>query len=194
MRTIIRALIPLTLLAVLTATAGAASPAAAVGSDGGNAVTAVAAAPDPPVYLIKVSSGTTEKCLDADLTGTGRVGNKVQVWTCTGAPNQLWTFAGANSDRIHNVWAAGKYELGGFLTATGNYNGAPVQLSDYPGGPIPNQIWTRAPGSNLIRNPLGSGRCLSVDLSGGFVNGAVVNIAPCTSGYNQIWRVETGQA
>ncbi len=39
--------------------------------------------------IVNVASG---KCLDADLGTIGEQGTIVQVWTCSGALNQIWTF------------------------------------------------------------------------------------------------------
>jgi hypothetical protein len=45
----------------------------------------------------KITNVASGKCLDADLGTIGEQATIVQVWTCTGGLNQIWTFQYNNS-------------------------------------------------------------------------------------------------
>lgn len=162
------------LLAGLAALMGVSSPARAAA-----------------IYRVVMTVNGVDYCLDADNNGTGRNGNKVQVWQCNGLPNQQWELVG--DQRLQNVWAEQKrkYVHAGYLHRTADGGGAAVTLADIqvgpqfwnnlrPGAPAPHPIWSSG-------NP---SLCLDADSSGGgVVNGRKVQLYQCHGGANQLWRL-----
>jgi glucosylceramidase len=120
-------------------------------------------------------TGLAGKCLD--VTGNNSAdGTPVQIWTCTGGPNQQWTRATDGTIR-----SLGKcLDVAGGSTA----NGATVQL--YTCNGTPAQQWTYTSGRDLV-NPQAN-KCL--DVTGNTsTDGTKVQIWSCTGGANQKWTV-----
>jgi RHS repeat-associated protein len=122
-------------------------------------------------------SGQGGRCLDLDNAGTTN-GSNVQLWDCTGNPNQVWRYHWQDQS-IRNPQSGRCLDL----TNGGTTNATNVQLYDCTSGS--NQVWQRQPDGSL-KNPV-SGRCL--DLAGyGTFNGANVQLYDCTGRWNQKWR------
>ncbi|WP_433281849.1 ricin-type beta-trefoil lectin domain protein [Micromonospora sp. CA-244673] len=129
-------------------------------------------------------AGTGFKCLDISRNATAD-GTNIQVWSCTGATNQVWQRQfDANGRPIMVNPATGKCLD---LSAYGTTNGTNVQLWTCTGAT--NQVWERQPNGTL-KNPV-SGRCLDTNLSG-TVDGTNVQLYDCSSGtsinFAQVWQ------
>ncbi|PWR14398.1 hypothetical protein DKT69_16560 [Micromonospora sicca] len=125
-------------------------------------------------------SGIGFKCLDISRNATAD-GTNIQVWSCTGATNQVWQRQfDANGRPIMVNPATGKCLD---LSAYGTTNGTNVQLWTCTGAT--NQVWERQPNGTL-KNPV-SGRCLDTNLSG-TVDGTNVQLYDCSGGFAQLWQ------
>jgi Ricin-type beta-trefoil lectin domain-like len=146
---------------------------------------------------IVIENVAGEKCLDANDSGStaGKDGDKVQLWTCTGAPNQIW-YVGAED-------SAGNWEL---------YNGAyPSKcLNARDSGGLGDgshaQLWGCVTSPNAVWDLSGWINCLGksyycpiylesdnykfvldATLSGDHDNGDQIQIWTPNSGANQDW-------
>ncbi len=133
----------------------------------GEGVSATAAGPVHP-------EASSSLCLDVVGQGTAN-GTGVQVWACSGNPNQQWTYDGTSL----RVYGSKCLDVTGGSTT----DGTKLQIWDCVAGSA-NQAWTQS-GSTLQWT--GKGKCL--DLTGGAAtNGTLVQSWACASGNtNQEW-------
>ena len=116
------------------------------------------------------------KCLDLSAFGTTN-GTKVQLWSCTGAANQVWQWQPNGS--LKNPASGRCLDV----SNSGTANGTKVQLWDCAG--VPGQVW-QPQADGTWKNP-NSGRCL--DLSGpSSADGTQAWIWDCYAGPGQKWR------
>jgi hypothetical protein len=120
-------------------------------------------------------------CLDVVGQGTAN-GTAVQVWSCSGNPNQQWTYNGTTL----TVYGDKCLDVTGGNTA----NGTRLQIWDCSTNNA-NQMWTQS-GANLVWK--GQNKCL--DLTNGTVaNGTPIQSWTCYSGdTNQEWTESTTNA
>ena len=118
-------------------------------------------------------------CLDVVGQGTAN-GTAVQVWACSGNPNQQWTYDGTTL-RVYGTKCLDM--TGGSAT-----NGTRLQIWDCATGNA-NQAWTRS-GATIQWS--GRGQC--VDLTdGALVSGTPIQSWACSAGNtNQQWSFDTG--
>ena len=121
-----------------------------------------------------VAGVNSAKCVDDNGQSTAN-GNKIQMWDCTGGPNQQWT---AEPDGTLQVY-------GKCMDITGaNYaNGTSIELWDCNGGA--NQQWHATSGT--LVNPA-SGKCLD-DPASNTANGTQLILYTCNGGANQQWSI-----
>jgi Ricin-type beta-trefoil lectin domain/Ricin-type beta-trefoil lectin domain-like len=119
------------------------------------------------------------RCLDADNSGGGGNGTKVQLWDCGPGENQRWVINYDNS--VVNAQFATKC-LDSDNSGNGG-NGTKVQLWDCNGGL--NQKWNFTLDGNFANQQFIS-QCLDADNNNGG-NGTVVQIWGCWNGPNQKW-------
>ncbi len=120
-------------------------------------------------------SGATGKCLDVRGKQTNP-GAKVEIWTCNGGANQLWTPTAAGELRVNGATEC--LDVSGAGTAPGT----PVDLWTCTGGA--NQKWTVKSNGTIVG--VQSGLCLDV-AGGGTSNGTGIDISTCTGQSNQQW-------
>ncbi|WP_030231784.1 ricin-type beta-trefoil lectin domain protein [Streptomyces sp. NRRL S-350] len=127
---------------------------------------------NPAPAAAPVHSGIAGKCLDINGAGTAD-GTSVQIWSCGGSANQLWS---AYTDGTLR-------SLGKCLDAAGagTGNGTKVQTWACTGGA--NQVWQ--PYNGGYRNPV-SGRCLD-DPNYSGTDGTQLQLWDCNGGANQQW-------
>ncbi|MFF1300830.1 MULTISPECIES: ricin-type beta-trefoil lectin domain protein [unclassified Streptomyces] len=127
---------------------------------------------NPAPAPARVQSGLGAKCLDVNGAGTAD-GTAVQIWSCGGGANQLWS-----------AYADGTLRsMGKCLDAAGGgtANGTKVQIWACHGGA--QQVWQ--PYNGGYRNPA-SGRCL--DIPGySTTDGTQLHLWDCHGGSNQKW-------
>jgi hypothetical protein len=125
-----------------------------------------------------VMNPVSGRCLDVDSSAGGTPnGALLQIWDCTGTPNQRWSLRSSDGE-VRNPQSGKCLEIIGF----GQVNGSASGVWDCVGGW--NQKWGSAP-DGTIRNPQ-TGRCL--DIAGwGTANGTHVNVWDCTGDWNQEW-------
>ncbi|KAJ6516577.1 ricin B lectin domain-containing protein, partial [Mycena vitilis] len=130
------------------------------------------------------------KCLDVT-GGATTDGTKLQIWTCSGGPNQKWALSGSTIQ-----WSSHSSCLdlsGGSVT-----NGNLMQIWACNGGV--NQQWKRTtgPGSggspppptgHVINPDKSASTCLTAATN---ANGGVVTVAPCDGSTGQAWT-QNGQ-
>ncbi|MES4907940.1 MULTISPECIES: ricin-type beta-trefoil lectin domain protein [unclassified Streptomyces] len=131
---------------------------------------------NPAPAPARVESGIAGKCLDVNGAGTAD-GTAVQIWSCGGQANQLWS---AYTDGTLR-------SMGKCLDAAGGNtaNGTKVQLWSCHGGA--NQVWQ--PYNGGYRNQA-SGRCLDVPGSS-TADGTQLQLWDCNGGANQKWTALT---
>jgi large repetitive protein len=155
----------------LGATNGAASPALWIGPDGTLRGSVPATTPTGPMV------GMANKCLDLNGFGTNN-GTKVQLWTCTGAANQVWQ--PTPEGKLRNPVSGRCLDV----SAGGTANASIVWLWDC----IPNatnQEWRPQPDGSW-KNPV-SGRCLDL-ANPSTADGTQAFIYDCYSGAGQKWK------
>jgi hypothetical protein len=135
-------------------------------------------APTGPLYVQLEQKDTQVPCLD-DAGGKTAAGNKVQMWTCEGDPQEQWTLESDGTVRLDGTYCLDS--AGG----AGN-NGTAVVLDPCTGAT--SQIWTPEPGQNNALVQKSSGQCLTdpADETG---NGVGVQIWHCNQAGNQAWRL-----
>ena len=125
--------------------------------------------------LIRASTG---RCLDAHGPTAGQNGGRVQVWSCNGQPQQLWT--ALPNGVLRN-------EAGGLcLEVNGTeiqHNGALARL--WACNTSPQQHWTVVPSNKTIK--ISSGLCLDANSREQFTDGGRVDIHGCNGGLQQQW-------
>jgi len=132
------------------------------GSTGGGGTTAHA-----------YKGGGSGKCID-DTGGSTTNGTQLQIWTCTGGPNQAITSTG------------GTLQVNGLcLDASGHgtANNTVVQVWSCSGGT--NQQWTINTSNNTIVG-VPSGKCLTVQ-GASTANAAKLILYTCNGKTNQVW-------
>jgi hypothetical protein len=135
-------------------------------------------APTGPVWLQLEQKDTQVPCLD-DAGGKTATGNKVQMWTCEGDPQEQWTLESDGTVRLD-----GKYCLDSAGGA--GQNGTAVVLDPCTGAT--SQIWTPEPGQNNALVQKSSGQCLTdpADQTG---DGVGLQVWHCNQAGNQAWRL-----
>ncbi|MBV9859818.1 MAG: RICIN domain-containing protein [Alphaproteobacteria bacterium] len=115
--------------------------------------------------------GVGGKCLDVTGASTDN-GTAVEMWDCTAANNQQWTFSGGQ------ILGLGGKCLD--VRGAGTANGTAVQIWDCAG--VANQQW------NFINKKIFGfgGKCLDVQ-GGGTTNGTAVQMWDCATVANQNW-------
>lgn len=131
---------------------------------------------NPAPAPARVQSDIAGKCLDVNGAGTAD-GTAVQIWSCGGQANQLWS---AYTDGTLR-------SMGKCLDAAGGStaNGTKVQLWSCHAGA--NQVWQ--PYNGGYRNQA-SGRCLDVPGSS-TTDGTQLQLWDCNGGANQKWTALT---
>lgn len=135
-------------------------------------------APVGPVSSQLQQKDTQVPCLD-DAGGKTTTGNKVQMWTCEGDPQEQWTLESDGTVRLD-----GKFCLdsaGGAGT-----NGTAVVLDPCTGAT--SQVWTPNPAQNNALVQKSSGQCLT-DPADETSNGIGVQVWHCTQAGNQAWHL-----
>jgi RHS repeat-associated protein len=122
-----------------------------------------------------VTLGIPGKCLDDSAGGTAD-GTKIQIYSCNGGVNQLWTLGADGTVKIH-----GKCMM---VTGSGTANNTKIILFTCNGSG--GQKWQLGAGFSLV-NPQ-SGKCLD-DPSGSSVNATQVQIYTCNATNPQKWRL-----
>lgn len=136
----------------------------------------------------------TGRCLDVDNVGGVRNGSRVQVWDCTGAPNQLWHFTGgfggsSGRDAGQLVSSAGNKCLDVHRPELG-MNGGRMQVWDCHGEA--NQKWDLDGSRHLFSNAGLGNKCLDADINPpGVRNGTKVQLWDCYTAANQNWTFPT---
>ncbi|GAB3805760.1 hypothetical protein GCM10027605_32390 [Micromonospora zhanjiangensis] len=121
-------------------------------------------------------TGLAGKCLDINGAGTAD-GTKIQLWSCNGQANQVWSIDG-------QVWRNPNSNKCLGTAGGGTGNGTKVQLSTCNGSG--GQNWA-AQSNGSVRNPQ-SNRCL--DVSGNnSADGTQVQIWDCNGQANQRWTL-----
>jgi len=129
---------------------------------------------------VEVINGAHSLCLDADKSGDGSNGDKVQLWSCSGASNQLWTYY-ANGEFVN---AAHHLCLDADKSGDGS-NGDKVQLWSCSGAS--NQQWFDGPYAADAANNA-HGLCLDADAAYDGDNGDTVQLWTCGDNkLNQQW-------
>jgi endo-1,4-beta-xylanase len=119
------------------------------------------------------------KCLDVPNLST-TPGTQLDIWTCNGGSNQLWTHASAGQ---LTVYSGGSQMC---LDASGNQTtpGTKVDIWTCNGGA--NQQWNVT--ANGTITGVQSGLCLDVT-GASTANGALVELWTCNGGSNQQWAL-----
>jgi hypothetical protein len=136
-----------------------------------------AGAPSGPVYPQETQSDTQQPCLD-DASGSTATGNKVQLWTCRGDAEQVWS-----------IEPGGTIQLGTAsycLDSSGGTGGSGTPVVLDPCNGSTSQVWQPGPGDSLVQES--TGLCLD---DPGFTtsNGQQMQIYSCNGGNNQAWRI-----
>jgi hypothetical protein len=126
---------------------------------------------------ISITTGSNNRCLDADLGTIGGNGTRVQLWDCNGWDNQKWDLFDDGSIRNRNGGRCLDADLG-----TIGGNGTRVQLWDCNGWN--NQKWIRT-GAVFVNTY--NNRCLDADLGTIGGNGTRVQLWNCNGWNNQKW-------
>jgi uncharacterized protein (TIGR03790 family) len=156
-----------TVLGALTCLAcGDASSTGPIGSAGQGVTAATFSGPIHP-------QAASNLCLDVAGQGTAN-GTAVQLWSCTGNPNQQWTYNGTTL----SVYGNKCLDVTGGSTA----NGTKLQIWDCAAKNA-NQTWTA---SGATFQWKGKGKCL--DLANAAANGTRAESSACVAGAaSQAW-------
>ena len=121
--------------------------------------------------IVSYSSG---RCVDV-VGGRAASGTPLQIWDCTGATWQRWTFTGGTVR-----------SLGLCLTTAGASmaNGTAVQVATCNGSTA--QKWTVNGSSDLVNTV--TGRCVDIR-DAGTANGTRLQLWTCSGGSNQKWHL-----
>ncbi|MCP2311295.1 ricin-type beta-trefoil lectin domain protein [Kitasatospora paracochleata] len=128
----------------------------------------------PSAHTGPITSALPGKCVDA-AANSAADGTRVQLWDCTNAPAQQWTWA--NGTLTHNGACLD-------VTGQGTLNGTLVELWSCNGGS--NQQWLPQPNGSV--KSAQSGRCLD-DPGATTANGTQLIIWDCNGGANQRWQL-----
>ena len=119
------------------------------------------------------------KCLD-DPGSTTTPGTQQQIYTCSGAANQLWTYTSSKQLTV---------SVGGTtlcLDAYGNGTATGTKVDAYTCNGGSNQQWNV--NSNGTVTGVQSGLCVDVT-NAGTGNGSLVELWTCNGGSNQQWKL-----
>jgi dienelactone hydrolase len=137
--------------------------------------------PPPPNGAVVHAVGATGKCLDVPNSSTTG-GTQLQIYTCSGGANQLFSHTGSNQLTVTEGGATMCLDANGKGTA----NGTKVIIWSCNGQP--NQQWNV--NTNGTITGVQSGLCL--DVSGASTaNGALVQLWTCNGQSNQKWTLTT---
>ncbi|GIG69224.1 endo-1,4-beta-xylanase [Phytomonospora endophytica] len=117
------------------------------------------------------------RCLDVPNSST-TPGTRVQIWDCSGAANQQWTYTSAGELSVYTGDTRRCLDASGGGTA----NGTAVIVWNCHGGA--NQKWTLNTNGTVTGQT--SGLCLDV-VGSGTANGAQLQLYGCWGGANQQW-------
>jgi hypothetical protein len=170
------------------------------GATGAQAATSHVMVPPPPAGWtdygpVTLSVEASHKCLDADTTGGGVNGNKVQIWDCNNMNQQWWWVYKSNATGAY-AFVNGKYsKCLDQDTNTYARNGGKVQLWDCnfysqqqwifdpPPAPFPSTTsWY------LLRMQGAHSYCVDADSTHGYANGTKVQVWFCNGNDNQKWH------
>ncbi|MER7496341.1 non-reducing end alpha-L-arabinofuranosidase family hydrolase [Streptomyces pharetrae] len=125
-----------------------------------------------------VASG---RCVDVPDSSTAN-GTPVQLWDCSGQPNQSWTYTTARQLKVFgNKCLDAK--------AKGTANGTEVVIWDCNTGT--NQQWNINPNGSI--SGVQSGKCLDA-IGAGTSNGTKIQLYTCAGVGNQKWTAPSGPA
>jgi hypothetical protein len=124
------------------------------------------------------------RCLDADVSHIGENGDVVQLWSCSGSPQQIWY--GSSDNAIHVGYN------GRCLDADVNHifeNGARVQLWDCNGSAQQRWLVSRPFSESTYSTirTLYNGKCLDADLNTIGRDGTVMQLWDCNFQLQQLW-------
>ena len=119
------------------------------------------------------------KCLDVPGLST-TAGTQLDIWTCNGGANQLWTHTSANQLTVYS----GSSQL--CLDASGNQTTAGTKVVTWTCNGGANQQWNV--NSNGTITGVQSGLCLDVT-GASTANGALVELWTCNGQSNQHWTL-----
>jgi endo-1,4-beta-xylanase len=119
------------------------------------------------------------KCLDVPNAST-TAGTQLDIWTCNGGSNQLWTRTSSNQLTVYS----GSSQL--CLDAFGNGTSAGTKVDAWTCNGGANQQWNV--NSNGTITGVQSGLCLDVT-GASTANGALVELWTCNGGANQQWTL-----
>jgi hypothetical protein len=140
--------------------------------------------------VYEIRNGAHGLCLDAASQNAGGNGDKIQLWKCTGASNQLWGADNLSSPPTQIV----NQSAGLCLDAASqniNRNGDKIQLWDCTGAS--NQLWAplaeqSPPPPALPVGNWASHECLDAMAQHDGSNGDPVQEWTCNNGSNQNWQ------
>jgi Glycosyl hydrolase family 59/Ricin-type beta-trefoil lectin domain/Concanavalin A-like lectin/glucanases superfamily len=121
-----------------------------------------------------VAGANSAKCVDDNGQSTVN-GTKIQLWDCTGGPNQQWTVASDGTIQVYGKCMD--------ITGASYSNGTGIELWTCNGGA--NQQWHASNGT--LVNPA-SGKCLD-DPGSSTANGTQLILYTCNGGTNQQWSI-----
>ena len=130
--------------------------------------------PPPTQQGVALVGGQSGRCLDVPNAGTSN-GTQVQLYDCTGAPSQRWTYTSSSQLTVYGnkcLDASGR----------GTSNGTAVIIWDCNGQA--NQQWTLNPNGTVTG--VQSGLCLDAN-GAATANGTKVILWSCNGGSNQQW-------
>jgi hypothetical protein len=131
-------------------------------------------APTGPLYPELEQKDTQVPCLD-DASDSLAAGNKVQIWTCEGDPQEQWTLQSDGTIRLGSDHC---------LDSPGAKNGSNVVLEPCSGAT--SQVWTVGSNYSLVQQS--SGLCLS-DPADKTANAQVIQVWACNGSSYQAWRL-----
>jgi non-reducing end alpha-L-arabinofuranosidase len=137
---------------------------------GGEAAAAVIQ-PGQTASIVGAQSG---RCLDVPGAATGN-GAQTQLWDCTGAANQTWTYTSGRQLTVHGTKCLD-------ASGQGTGNGTAVIVWDCHGGT--NQQWNT--NANGTITGVQSGLCLDAN-GAGTASGTKLILWSCNGGANQRW-------
>ncbi|MFS0702642.1 ricin-type beta-trefoil lectin domain protein [Cellulomonas sp. 179-A 4D5 NHS] len=138
--------------------------------------TAPTAAPSPaPTGTVQLVGAQSGRCLDVAGSSAAH-GTGVQVWDCSGAANQAWTFTAAGELRTFGGTMCLDAKDGGTTAGTA--------LVIWGCSGAANQRFAPGPNGSVVATQ--SGLCLDVNAKG-TANGTRVVLWTCNAGANQRW-------
>ncbi|TDC44349.1 alpha-L-arabinofuranosidase, partial [Micromonospora sp. KC213] len=134
------------------------------------------AAPIEPGQSAPVVGVQSGRCLDVSGSGNG---TQAQLWDCTGATSQTWTYTSSKQLMVHGNKCLD-------ANGRGTSNGTAVIIWDCHGGT--NQQWNV--NANGTISGVQSGLCLDAN-GAGTANGTRLILWSCHGGTNQQWNSPT---